>query len=90
MCMCFISSIVLFQPLVEAFCDHNAPLPLLHRVPHAAVLYQAVVAAVDSAHLAAVVGRSLGPERDQTPFRRLELVLRFCGCETVNRTRCGV
>jgi hypothetical protein len=53
---------VLLQPLVEALCHNDAALLLLHGGPHAAVLEEGVVAAVDRLHLGAVVGVALCPE----------------------------
>lgn len=45
----------LFQPFVEALCDHEAAFLRFHRRPHALVLEQAVVTAVDRAQHARVV-----------------------------------
>jgi hypothetical protein len=52
----------LLQPLVEALCHDDAALLLLHRRPHAAVLDERVVAAINRLHLAAVVGVALRPK----------------------------
>lgn len=53
---------VLLQPLVEALCDDDAALLLLHACPHAAIVDEGVVSAVDRLHLGSVVRVSLGPE----------------------------
>ena len=59
-------AIVLLEPLVEALGDDDAALLLLHGGPHAAVLDERVVAAVDCLHLGAVVGVALCPEGHKT------------------------
>jgi hypothetical protein len=58
--------VALLEPFVEALCDDDAALLLLHGSPHSTVFYEGVVAAVDRLHLAAVVGVALRPEGDQT------------------------
>lgn len=58
-------AVALLQPLVEALCDNDAPLLLLHGRPHAAVFDERVVTAVDGLHLGAVVGVALRPEGHQ-------------------------
>jgi hypothetical protein len=58
--------VVLLEPFIEALCDHNAPFLLLHTCPHATIVVQRVVAAVDSLQHGAVVRVALGPEGNKT------------------------
>jgi len=59
-------AVVLFQPLVEALCDNDTTLTLLHSRPHPAVLDKGVVAAIDRLHHGAVVGASLCPKGNES------------------------
>ncbi|KAI7051748.1 DUF159 domain protein [Hortaea werneckii] len=79
---------ILLQPFIEAFSDYDTSFALLHGIPHAAVLDQRIVAAVDRTHLGAVVRWPFGPERYKTPFGTLKLILRLMGCPAVYFVGC--
>lgn len=59
-------AVVLLEPFIEALCDNYAALLLLHGGPHAAILDERVIPAVDRLHLRAIVGVALGPEGDES------------------------
>lgn len=48
--------------LLEALCNHNTPLFLLHAGPHAAVLNQGIASAIGSLRESSIVGVALCPE----------------------------
>ena len=63
------------EPLEESLGNDYAALLVLHGRPHAAGGAEGILAAVDGPHEGLVVGVSLGPERNKTPFHGLQLVL---------------
>lgn len=60
---------VLLEPLVEALCNDDAPFLLLHACPHAAVLVQRIVPAVDRLHRGPVGGLAFRPAGDEAWWR---------------------
>lgn len=56
-------AVVLLEPFVEALCNDDAPLLLLHGCPHAAIFKQRIVTAIDGLHLGAIIGIAFRPER---------------------------
>lgn len=56
-------AVILFQPFIEAGCYYDAALLFLHGCPHAAVLYQRIITAIDGLHYSPIIWVTLRPER---------------------------